>query len=346
MDTPLDEFLNQILSSVIKLCPGFCGGSVALESENGLWKYRVWKGFPDELGNISFDPPYEVLPNSEEPVVIDNICERAKGKISNDLLEKYRKIGSDRIKKTIAVGLFENRKLVGAIFIDSFENARVTRDMLNILKAYGRISSIFLSMRIYRERENMYERGIIMSMIKMVEMRDPFSVGHSESVARYSVEIARALKIDSYDVDRIYWGSIVHDLGKVAIPEFILNKPGKLTEEEMEIVKLHPLYSESLLKDFNWLKGIRSVVRHHHERWDGLGYPDGLKGEEIPFESRIMSIANAFDAMTKLRPYREPMESDEALREISRNSSSQFDPYIVRKGLEVLKKSRYGGGES
>ncbi len=336
-ETPLDEFLHQLLKSAIKLCPGFCGGSIVLRREDGRWRYVVWEGFSDVLGDISFDPDKDVLPRSEEPVVIDGIFEKAVGKIPDEVLEMYRRAGSERIKKTISVGLFDKRGIIGAIFLDSFQDVEVTRNMLSTLRTYGRIASIFLSMKLQFERENMYQSGVITSMLRLVEMRDPYSVGHSEKVAEYSVLIAKALKLSWGDIERIRCAALVHDLGKVAVPEFILKKPSRLSDEEMEIVKLHPVQSEKLISDFEWLEDIASVVRHHQERWDGTGYPDGLEGEKIPFESRILSIADALDAMTSDRAYRRAMDPLDALKEIERASSTHFDPYIVERSFESLK---------
>ncbi|MCX7704626.1 MAG: HD-GYP domain-containing protein, partial [Planctomycetota bacterium] len=179
-----------------------------------------------------------------------------------------------------------------------------------------------------------------LALAKTIEYKDPYTRGHCERVMGYSDAIALKIGFSEKDRKRLRYACILHDIGKIGIPGRILDKPGRLTDEEYEIVKRHSVLGEELVKGVPFLKEIALFIRWHHERWDGKGYPDGLKGYEIPLESRIMAIADAFDAMTSDRPYRKALSRLEAIEEIKRGSGSQFDPILASEFLKVIE-----GGE-
>jgi len=136
----------------------------------------------------------------------------------------------------------------------------------------------------------------------------------------------------------------LHDIGKIGVRDSILNKPGPLSMDEYEIVKKHPSIGDSIVSELGLSPEERSIIRHHHERWDGAGYPDGLSGEQIPLLARILSVADAFDAMTSKRAYRNAMSLDQALAELFKNRGKQFDPLALDAFLEVVKKTSPNGG--
>lgn len=179
----------------------------------------------------------------------------------------------------------------------------------------------------------------IETLVNALDARDSYTRLHSERVAAISRSLAEALKLDPSDVDKIVHGARVHDIGKIAIPDRILLKPGKLTEEEFKAVKAHPEKGVELLAHARGLdKEILNIVRHHHERWDGRGYPSGLAGQDIPLWARIVALADAYEAMTAGRPYRPAKSPGEALTEIEENSGTQFDPKLVRIFKELWFK--------
>lgn len=165
------------------------------------------------------------------------------------------------------------------------------------------------------------------------------SFGHSQFVTSYTLLLAKALGYENErflrDIER---GALVHDIGKIGIPEAILRKKGPLTFPEREMIKEHPCLGYEMIKEFNFLKKASLVVLYHHERYDGTGYPFGLCRESIPIEARIFSLADTIDAITSDRPYREGKGFQEALEEIKRGSGSQFDPFLVDIALEILRK--------
>jgi HD-GYP domain-containing protein (c-di-GMP phosphodiesterase class II) len=171
-----------------------------------------------------------------------------------------------------------------------------------------------------------------------LEAKDPFTRGHSNMVCAYSVAIARKMGFSPIRLRDVEIGSMMHDIGKIGVPDAILLKPGRLSPEEFEIVKRHPVIGEEILKPMQHplFEIPRQIVRWHHERVDGKGYPDGLKGEEIPIEARITFVADAYEAMTSERPYRDALPQEDAFEELACNAGSQFDPDIVEVLCDLL----------
>ncbi len=181
----------------------------------------------------------------------------------------------------------------------------------------------------------------IRAFVKVLEVRDVYTMGHSERVALYSQKIAEILGMDKQKQYNLYIGGLLHDLGKVAIPDSILLKPGKLSKYEYEVMKLHPIFSYELIKDIGFFKDISLFVRQHHERCDGSGYPDGLKCDKITFEGKILAIADVFDALTTARPYRNAFSVDKAIEIMKTESLDQEILSKVEKNLpDILLKEK------
>ena len=172
-----------------------------------------------------------------------------------------------------------------------------------------------------------------------VDARDPFTYGHSERVATIAEMIGRAAGLPPEELTDLEFGALLHDIGKVGVPDSILTKPDKLTEKEWRVMRKHPGEGAKIIGHVKELASVVPMVRHHHEWYDGSGYPDGLKGEEIPICARIISIADAYDTMTTLRPYRVPMSQRAALEELRRCSGTQFDPELVEYFARVLSEA-------
>lgn len=169
----------------------------------------------------------------------------------------------------------------------------------------------------------------IKSIAHALDAKDQYTHGHSMRVTLYSLALAKALNLSEDLMEEIETAGLLHDIGKIAIPEKILLKPGKLTDEEYEIMKTHPELGEKLVEGIEKLKLISNWLKHHHERYDGKGYPDGLAGEHIPISSRIISIADTYDAMTSNRAYRNALAHEDAIAEIIRCAGAQFDPHLA-----------------
>jgi HD-GYP domain-containing protein (c-di-GMP phosphodiesterase class II) len=181
----------------------------------------------------------------------------------------------------------------------------------------------------------------IKTLAVAIEAKDYYTRGHSDGVTRYAVEIAQEMGLPEKEIEIIKHAGILHDLGKLGIDNAILRKPGKLTDEEYNLVKKHPELGENMLMPLKFLKDEKSIVRHHHERFDGTGYPDGIKGKAIPLGARIIAVADTFDAITSDRPYRPIYPMNKAVEEIRECSGTQFDPSVVEAFLQLIKNDKY-----
>ena len=175
-------------------------------------------------------------------------------------------------------------------------------------------------------------------MVNALDAKSPWTKGHSERVASYAEQIAKEIGIEEDEIKDIRLSGLLHDIGKIGTYDYLLDKPSKLTEEEFDIVKKHPAQGAAILKEIKQLKDIIPLIKHHHERIDGKGYPDGIKGEEIPFCARILHVADSFDSMTADRPYRPSPGREYAISELKRCSSTRFDPLVVEAFLRVLSR--------
>ncbi len=189
-----------------------------------------------------------------------------------------------------------------------------------------------------KNKELTIQQDIITAIIKILEFHDRYTKGHSESVATLSAKIARKMGLSQEEIDKTYWSGMVHDIGKIMIDPKVLNKPSSLTDEEYELIQKHPEKGYQVLETSSTqsLKSIAKYILHHHERWDGKGYPLGLKGDEIPFISQILNVADAWDAMTTDRAYRKGLPEQIAIKELKDNKGTQFSPQVVDVALEIL----------
>lgn len=191
------------------------------------------------------------------------------------------------------------------------------------------------SFKLYFESQSM-AMETIHALNDALEVKDAYTGGHATRVQDYAVKLAKATGMKKREVEMIRTAALLHDIGKIGIPDFILNKEGKLTADEYNIIKEHPVMGARILSNVDSLKEISTIIRHHHEKFDGSGYPDAIKHEEIPLESAILSIADSFDAMTTDRPYKRSMALIEALQELKDNKGTQFDPTLVDVFVNVM----------
>ena len=179
----------------------------------------------------------------------------------------------------------------------------------------------------------------VKAMLSVIEAHDVSIRENSERIARLSASFSTYLKLPKQEIERIYVASLLHDIGMIHIPSEIIQKPDKLTEGEMAMVKMHPEIAEKILSNLSFLKGMLPVIRHHHEAFDGSGYPDGLKGDKIPVGARILCLVESYDAMVSGRPYRPALSMKEVLEDINKNTGQQFDGSLVNDFVEFLKSA-------
>ncbi|MCR5421047.1 MAG: response regulator [Lachnospiraceae bacterium] len=179
---------------------------------------------------------------------------------------------------------------------------------------------------------------IVQSLAEAIDAKDTYTNGHSSRVAGYAKEIARRSGFSEDRLEDVYMMGLLHDVGKIGVPDAIINKPGKLTDEEFEQIKNHPVMGARILKNIKEKPMLAKAARWHHERYGGGGYPDGLKGEDIPEEARIIAVADSYDAMTSSRSYRDPMPQDRVRSEIENGRGTQFDPRFADIMLEMMNE--------
>ncbi|MDP8225727.1 MAG: HD domain-containing protein [Candidatus Lernaella stagnicola] len=198
-----------------------------------------------------------------------------------------------------------------------------------------KIKEKMLSMRIHSQEKQQLLISIIRSLVSALEAKDKYTEGHSRRVADNAVQMAETIGFSTGEAEEIHLAGLFHDIGKIGISEVVLNKKGRLTDEEYDEIKRHPQISQKIVEQVPQFKRIARIVRAHHEFYDGQGYPDGARRDEIPVGARIMAICDAHDAMTSTRPYREALPNDRALSIIRRNAGTQFDPELVHVFLKM-----------
>ncbi|HPR64416.1 MAG TPA: response regulator [Thermoanaerobaculia bacterium] len=209
---------------------------------------------------------------------------------------------------------------------------------LHRLEVVARVKSLLRQRFFYLDLEQ--HQSVILSLASALEAKDPYTRGHSDRVAQLSVELAMMLNLSNEDLRLLSMAGKLHDIGKIGVPEKLLNKPGRLTGAELETIMTHPAQGQLICKQLKTVQSILPIIRHHHERFDGSGYPDGLVGDEIPYLARILGMADAYDAMTSDRPYRAPMEVSQALAVLEdETSSGKWDPRIFRILTEMVSPS-------
>lgn len=232
------------------------------------------------------------------------------------------------VKKKLKGIVFTGPKLTGGSY---------TRYDLDMLKSICNSAGIGLeNARLFTELQSTY-LSTVKALVSIIEAKDPYTKGHTERVAEYAIALGRKLSLSSEELRDVAFAAVLHDIGKLVLYEKVLNKPGSLNEEEWEMVKQHPVIGAEIIENMEFLAGTVAMVRHHHEHWDGKGYPDGLKGEEIPIGARIISVADSFDAMTTDRSYRKALTRREALKILKSQSGTQFDANVVEKFVELIE---------
>ena len=241
----------------------------------------------------------------------------------------------------ISVPLIVKNKIIGMLNVYSFSKSNLFREgqrkMLSVVA--GRIAASIENARLYEDMRRTFRQSI-QALCMALEAKHPYTRGHSQRVAIYSKLIAEAMGMSEDEVDSVYNAALLHDIGKIGIRQDELDKPGSLTEEEYRMFKEHVVISKKILEPLAFLKDLIPGAYYHHERMDGKGYPEGLKGDEIPLMSRIIMVTDAYDAMTSDRAYRKALKHEEAIKELKKNAGTQFDPEVVDIFVRVIEEYR------
>jgi len=251
--------------------------------------------------------------------------------------------GNRDLKDAVSIPIMLKEKVLGVLNLNnqgSKPHAFNTKDLDFLTALSSQAATVINNAQLFEKLKDNY-LSVIQALAAAIDAKDSYTHGHSARVAKYAVAVAKELGLPPEEIDDIEAAAYLHDVGKIGIPEKILVKPSRLTEEEFKIIKTHPEISARILAPVEFKSTVIPAVLHHHEHYNGRGYPDNLKGEQIPFEARIMAVADSYDAMTTNRPYRPPRDISWARQELARCAGSQFDPQIVKAFLKVLENITY-----
>jgi HD-GYP domain-containing protein (c-di-GMP phosphodiesterase class II) len=270
--------------------------------------------------------------------VVDSGISQIMTDVDHSLLRKENIIlKTFNPKSFVAVPLIARNRVIGVLAAERIKGLSdfSSNDLDYLMNFCGQIAISLENARLIDNMKKSFMTSIL-SLASALEAKDPYTRGHSNRVAIYSTIIARRIGIDEERIELIRQMALMHDIGKIGISDSIINKEGKLNEEEFNMIKRHPLVSIQIIQPLMTYHSDINLVKSHHERYDGCGYPDGLTGEEIPIEARILAVADAFDAMISDRPYRAAMSRKTALEEIERHRGRQFCPEVVEVFMSAV----------
>lgn len=269
------------------------------------------------------------------------VAKSGKPYLSNNTKKEKRYVTFDRkTRSEIAVPLKHGKKTIGVINVERYQYNAFDENDLHILTLIANQAAIAIeNSRLYESLEESY-LDTIKALVSAMEAKDHYTRGHSERVRRYAIKIAQKLRLDEKQMKELNYAGYLHDIGKIGIKDTLLSKVEPLTKREYELIKKHPEIGNGILKDIKHLSSTCAIIRCEHERFDGNGYPSGLRKHEIPLGARIIAVADAYDAMTTDRPYRKAIPKHKAIQILSVESGKQFDPEVVKAFLNILKKSK------
>ncbi len=279
---------------------------------------------------------YEIIHKSDAPIDGCPLVKSVKTQ-STEMLEYYDS-ALDKYFRAIVTPVFREKNTPGAyvhLLINITDSKQKEEKLIQSRDAFfNMLKDIDTA---HKEVKELYY-DLTLAFANVIDAKSAWTKGHSIGVTGYTVAIAEEMGLKEQDVEVLRTAALLHDIGKIGTYDVILDKPDKLTDEEFDLVKKHTIEGEEILKPIKGLENILPVIRSHHEKIDGTGYPDGLKGEEIPFFAKILCVADAYDSMTSERPYRPAPGKDYAISELKRCSGTQFDAEVVKAFLSVLER--------
>jgi putative nucleotidyltransferase with HDIG domain len=325
--TDTHRVLEQTMTPIVQVF-GFDRAMIMLVNEAGTeLEYRFGVGESAEAEEKLRD--YRI-PLTRDQNLLVRVLKKRKPVLIRDVqsagLNPTNRILADfRPSSFIVCPLIAEEKVIGILGVDRRgEHKRLTNNDLEFVSIFANnIATAFRRAALDEELKSSYVSSV-RALVQAIEEKDPYTRGHSERVAALAVQIAFVLKLPQSEIDYLRFGSILHDVGKIGIPESIVRSSKPLTSADFKTIQKHPLKGVEILQPIAFLKDHMYLVRNHHERWDGRGYPDQLAGDDIPLGAQVVAIADAFDAMTSSRPYRKGMPPKQAVKEIEKNAGTQF----------------------
>jgi response regulator RpfG family c-di-GMP phosphodiesterase len=325
-DSPMDndKIFQKIAELALKLVDGEVCSILLFNEQDNEFHPKVVRGDTEGVyQNYTSNPALKM--------VFNEVIERKEAILINS--NEHPELAPS----LICAPLMIRNSILGILSIRKKKNREVfnKKDLHHILSLTKR-ASLNLENKILYESIYSNIMDTLKSLISSVEARDNYTEKHSQRVTELSIRIAISMDCPVKDIESLKIAGILHDVGKIAVPDSILLKPDSLTPEEYLIIKNHPTIGENILKPVILLDKERKIIQCHHERWDGEGYPLGISGNDIPFLARILAVADSFDAMTNNRPYRPALSVEEAVEELVKNKNTQFDPDIVEAFIKII----------
>ncbi|NIM02650.1 GAF domain-containing protein [bacterium] len=331
----IDRLAKLIVINATRLLRTEIGSLMLVDKETNMLEIVAARGLPEELVKNVHIPIGKGIAGKVaeegEPILCENIeTDKRFSKQSND---KYSS------KSFVSVPLKVQNRVIGVLSINNKESKQKFNEKdLRLLTILAEQSARTIeNAELYKHMQDTY-LGTIQTLARAIDAKDPYTKGHSDRVTRYAVKIAKEMNLSQSAIRNIEYSALIHDIGKIGIQESILTKKGGLSGTEYEIVKMHPLIGESIITPVKFLNGVAPLILYHHERFDGKGYLEGLRGEAIPLGARIISVADAFDAMTSDRPYRKALTKKRARDELEKESGKRFDPQVIEAFLRLLDR--------
>jgi len=331
----IDRLAKLIVINATRLLRTEIGSLMLIDKETNMLEIVAARGLPEELVKNIHIPIGKGIAGKVveegEPILCENIeTDKRFSKQSND---RYTS------KSFVSVPLKVQNRVIGVLNINNKESKQKFDEKdLRLLTILAEQSARTIeNAELYKHMQDTY-LGTIQTLARAIDAKDPYTKGHSDRVTHYAVKIAREMNLSESAIRNIEYSALIHDIGKIGIQESILTKKGELSATEYEIVKMHPLIGESIITPVKFLNGIAPLILYHHERFDGKGYLEGLRGEAIPLGARIISVADAFDAMTSDRPYRKALTRKKAREELEKESGKKFDPQVIEAFLRLLDR--------
>jgi PAS domain S-box-containing protein len=336
-----DQFLSELLQNAIEIVPEADYGKIYTVDADKIRFIDCIGHNIDILRTVNIDKKFIPNYNTREVIHSKNYS------IDLNNIPKDKRIyfvkALKPIKESIYIDISVSDRFIGRISLEIAKNNDKSFSNLtaSVLDSFATLAASFFAFKRYDNLQGRFTKEIISSTIKMLEMYDIYTKGHSENVANLSLTIAEEMGLSDTMVLDAYWAGMVHDIGKLLIPTKVLNKRSELDDSEYNMIKRHAVWGSKSLAGSETLKHISRYILYHHEKWDGTGYPKGLKGEEIPLISQILSVADSWDAMTSNRAYRDQLSREEALYEIEKNRSKQFAPAVVDVFSNLIRNNKF-----
>ena len=322
----LDEILPTALTQTLDLLQAKTASVMLLDEKGEELRIRLAHGLSPEI--------------VESTTV--KLGERVSGRVAatgEPVLIKGQE--GDDMDSSLCVPLLANQQVLGVLNIRTkTDGSDFTHQDLELAGQLANIAAAAIENASLHDELQALFLSTVSAMANSIDARDPYTKGHSERVTSYAVMIAEELKLSADELERLRYAGLLHDIGKIRIRDHILHKPGRLTDAEFREMKKHPEYGVEIMQPVKAFHTILPAMLHHHERYDGRGYPHGLAGEGIPLSARILCVADCFDAMTSDRPYRKGMPVADAVSELAKNKDTQFDPLLVDIFLNLVDRGK------